>query len=175
MTDRWGGVPCRDSNQQWYFPNSSLMTCSARCGRYTVAGMNYTATLNMVERDAQGNEFWSSGVSPMLDLPTVYVEVLQSGSERGVATFYESNTYGNDVSQKSCSFPSPFISEIRNNYPLWRLFICFFFTRSLACCFEKMFSFKRGWYVFWVRFINKWIIITRLKALCHKSYNSHMT
>lgn len=62
------------------------------------------------QRNAQGTEFWSSGFSSMLDPPSVYVdEVLHSSSESGVATFNESNTYGNDMSQKSCSFPSPFI------------------------------------------------------------------
>lgn len=44
----------------------------------------------------------------MLDLPSVYVdEVLQSGSERGVANFYKSNTYGNGVSQKAAVFRPP--------------------------------------------------------------------
>jgi hypothetical protein len=27
------------------------LACCARCGHYTVAGMNYTATLNMVDRE----------------------------------------------------------------------------------------------------------------------------
>jgi len=41
----------RAPNQQWHFPNSNLLACCARCGHYTVAGINYTATLNIVARE----------------------------------------------------------------------------------------------------------------------------
>ena len=173
MTDRWGGVPCRDSNQQWYFPNSSLIARCARCSRYTVVGMNYTATLNMVDREMSKEMNFDCLAFLLCWIFLLFMLTKYCSQVVKEATFYESNTYGNDVSQKSCSFPSPFISEGRNNYPLWRLFICFF-TRFLAFCFKKLFSFRCGWYIFWVRFIIKWIIITILKALGHKSYNSHM-
>jgi len=167
MTDRWVGVPCRDSNQQCYFPNWSLMARCARCSRYTVAGTNYTATLNMVDRE-MSKEMNVDRLAFLLCW-TFLLYMLTKYCSQVVkeATFYELNTYGNDVSQKSCSFPSPFISEGRNNYPLWRLFICFLRDLWLFAP-KKMFSFRRGWYIFWVRFIIKWIIITILKALGHK-------